>query len=150
MQKDKRISFQIHQTSRLIKRFLDSSKNKEYIEKTTGCHGHILGYIYENTDRDVYQKDIERAFNIRPSTATNMLKLMEKNGLIVRVSVENDARLKKIVLTKKAIDIHKFIERDLDEFENRLSKNITEQEREVFFTVLKKINNNIQEDDLND
>lgn len=34
-----------------------------------------------------------------------MLKLMEKDGYIKRVSVENDARLKKIVLTDKAIKL---------------------------------------------
>lgn len=150
MEKEKRLSFQIHKTSRLIRRFLDNSKKKECIEKTTDCHGHILGYIYDNREKDIFQKDIEREFNIRPSTATNMLKLMEKNGMIVRVSVENDARLKKIVLTKKALDIHNFIELDLDSLENRLSKNVTEQEREVFFKVLEKINNNIQEADIND
>ena len=35
---------------------------------------------------------------------TNMLKSLEKNGYIVRTPMENDARLKRIELTQKALD----------------------------------------------
>ena len=56
------------------------------------------------TEVDLRQKDFEQQFNIRRSTASNILALIEKNGLIQRESVPYDARLKKIVLTDKAIE----------------------------------------------
>ena len=63
---------------------------------------HVLRYILMSTlHRDVYQKDIEEEFQIRKSTATGILKLMEKHGFIRRESAQQDARLKRIVPTKK-------------------------------------------------
>lgn len=150
MDNKKKVFTEIHATSRLIKRVLDSGKNKPYIEKVTGNHGHIIGFIFINRDRNIYQKDIEKEFNIRPSTATNMLKLMEKNGLIERQCDENDARLKRIVLTKKAIDIQQFILRDFEMFNDMLTKGIDEKDLEVFFDVLDKVNNNLKEADADD
>lgn len=42
----------------------------------------ILNFLFRNEGRDVFQKDIEAEFNTRRSTATELLKQMEKNGLI--------------------------------------------------------------------
>lgn len=58
-------------------------------EELTPIQRHILKYILLNTlCRDVYQKDIEAEFQIRKSTVTGILKLMEKNGFIERVNSE--------------------------------------------------------------
>ena len=45
MEKEKQIHFQLHRTSRLIKRYLDNSHTKSYIDNVTGNHGYIIGYI---------------------------------------------------------------------------------------------------------
>ena len=74
-----------------------------------------------------------------------MLKLMEAKGLIERVSVPKDARLKKIVLTGKAIKIHKQIEKNIMDFEKQLSRGLSEEEMETFFRILDKIKNNMEE-----
>ena len=51
----------------------------------SGAQGNILNYILvESQNRSVYQKDIEQEFGLRPSTATETLKSLEKNGLIKR------------------------------------------------------------------
>lgn len=69
----------------------------------TAMQKHVLKHILlETLHRDVYQKDIEEEFQVRKSTVTGILKLMEKNGFIYRESVPWDARLKRIVPTKKA------------------------------------------------
>ena len=44
---------------------------------------------------DVYQKDIESFFKLRRSTVSSQLDTLEKKGLIQRVPVSHDARLKK-------------------------------------------------------
>ncbi len=52
----------------------------------------ILGYIFHQAPkRDIFQKTIEEEFDIRRSSVTSVLSLMEKNGLIERVSVCEDA-----------------------------------------------------------
>lgn len=63
----------------------------------------IINYISRNENQtDIFQKDIEKEFNIRKASATSALKLMEKNDLIIRVSLPTDARLKRIALTSKS------------------------------------------------
>ena len=68
----------------------------------TGVQSRVMHYILEHgQDGPVFQRDVEAAFNLSRSTTTNILQLMEKNGLICRESVAQDARLKRIVLTQK-------------------------------------------------
>lgn len=145
LDKEKQLHFQIHRTSRLIKRYIDSTHTKSYIDNVTGNHGYIIGFIYENRDRDIFQRDIEKEFNLRGSTVTNMLNLMEKNGLIERKSVDGDRRLKKIVLTEKALEIQQLVIRDFEKLEKTVSKGIDPKDIEVFFSVLNQINTNIKE-----
>ena len=144
---NRRIGFEIHRSSRLVKRYLDNDATKLYIDKLTGTHGWAIGYLHQNSDRDIFQKDFEQEFNIRPSTASNILSLIEKNGLITRESVPYDARLKKIVLTQKAIDIHQIIENSFEKLEDKLKDGISQEELEIFFRVIDKINNNVERND---
>ncbi|MBO7318559.1 MAG: MarR family transcriptional regulator, partial [Clostridia bacterium] len=70
--------------------------------------------------------------------------LMEKNGLITRESVPYDARLKKITLTRKAIEIHHTVESSFEKLEDTMHEGITPEELEVFYRVLDKINSNLE------
>lgn len=147
---DRRLSFELHRTSRIVKRYMDNDASKSYVEKMTGTHGWAIGFFYNNRDRDIFQKDFEKEFDIRRSTASNILSLMESNNLIKRESVSFDARLKKIVLTEKAIETQAVVERAFDRLENKMRECINEDELKVFFTVLDKINSNLERNDTQD
>lgn len=140
------IGMQVRMLSNLIRRDMEKSRIRAGIETPNGVHGWAIGYFYENRDKDIFQKDFENKFSIRRSTASNILKLMEKNGFIKRVGVESDARLKKIVLTEKAIQTHNFILEDIKQREERLLKGITPEELEVFYTVVNKFKANLEEE----
>ena len=144
---NKRLSFELHRSSRLVKRHMDNDASKRYVEKMTGTHGWAIGFFYHNRDRDVFQKDFEQEFNIRRSTASNILSLIEKNGLIKRESVPYDARLKKITLTQKAIDVQGVVDKAFENLEGTMRQGISEEELEVFFRVIDKINNNLERTD---
>ena len=146
----KQLGFEIHKTSRIIKRYADSDASKSYVDKMTGTHGWAVGYFYRNRDKDIFQKDFEQKFNIRRSTASAILSLMEKNGLILRESVPYDARLKKITLTQKALDVQAVVIDAFKRFEETMKQNITQEELDVFFTVLDKINNNMERKEVSD
>ena len=73
--------------------------------ETTGMQGWIIGFLHRNEDRDMFQRDVEAEFNIRRSTATGILQLMEKTASSAG-AVAYDARLKKLVLTPKALAVH--------------------------------------------
>ena len=144
---ERKLGFEIHRSSRLVKRFMDNDATKLYVDKMTGTHGWVIGYFYHNRDKDIFQKDFEQEFNIRRSTASNILALIEKNGLIVRESVPYDARLKKITLTKKAIEIQHIVESAFEKLEDTIQAGITPEELEVFYRVLDKINSNLERND---
>lgn len=144
---ERKLGFEISRTSRLIKRYMDNDASKSYVEKMTGTHGWAVGYFHRNRHKDMFQKDFEQEFDIRRSTASSILSLMEKNGLIIRESVSYDARLKKIVLTEKALEAQSFVEKNLARFEKTIQQNISDEELEVFFAVLDKINSNLERND---
>ena len=144
---NRRLGFELHRSSRLVKRYMDNDATKLYVDKMTGTHGWAIGFFYHNRDRDIFQKDFEQEFNIRRSTASNILALIEKNGLITRESVPYDARLKKITLTQKALDVQNVVEKAFESLEDTMKKDITEEELRVFFRVIDKINNNLERTD---
>lgn len=128
----------------LSKRYLDKNKSIKDEENLTSMQGWIIKYIFRNENRDIFQKDIENEFSIRRSTATVILQLMEKNNLIIRESVTYDARLKKIILTEKAIEFYNTIKKDILKFEEQLIKDISEEELKIFFKVIEKMKKNLE------
>ncbi len=147
MDREKDIGFAVRRLSNLIKRDVEKSKIRLGLDPVTSVNGWAIGYLFANRDKDIFQKDFENQFSIRRSTASNILKSMEQKGLIERISVESDARLKKIVLTEKAFEIHRKIMLEIEEREQRLRKNISEDELTAFFNVMKKLSANMEDKD---
>ena len=143
MQGIRQLGLEIRTLNNCVKRFVQSSKPPE-LQESTGVHGWAIRYFFVNRDKDIFQRDFEERFSIRRSTATNMLKLMEKNGIITRESVDYDARLKKIVLTEKAIEIHKKAVKNIEKIESILKSGITDEELALFYNVLDKIKLNLE------
>lgn len=104
------------------------ARRKENSDDLTGMQRWTLGFLKEHIGQDVYQRDIEEAFSISRATASNMLSVMERRGLIERMSVEHDARLKKLVLTEKAIDMLERVDADIRNMEARLTEGLDGQE----------------------
>ncbi|MEA4816763.1 MAG: MarR family winged helix-turn-helix transcriptional regulator [Lachnospiraceae bacterium] len=134
------ICFKIKNLAHLIKRNLNSSLPEE--SGLTGAQGFVIGYIY-NQGGEAFQKDLEKNFNIRRSTITCLLQLMEKNGFIVREFSPSDARLKKIRLTEKAEDAHKKIMEKIYEIDERIAYGISDKEKEMFLDILCKMEQNL-------
>lgn len=110
----------------------------------SGSQGNILDYILvESMKRKVYQKDIEREFGLRPPTASEVLKSLEKQELICRIPDEEDGRWKRIVFTKKAEKIHDALRREIEESEALLLQGISSDEQETFLRIAGKMLENL-------
>lgn len=110
----------------------------------TDTQSRVLQYIWEESaKREVFQKDIEDEFDIRRSSVTQIIQLLERDGLIVRESVERDARLKKLALTEKAIQIQEVMNGKVRELEAEMQKDISKEETEIFLKLLSKIKKNV-------
>lgn len=131
----------VSKLSNKLRRKLDmlSSRND-----FSGSQGRALHFLLAQTD-DIFQKDIEEEYGIRPSTATELLKQMERNGLIIRKPVSYDNRLKKIALTDKALMYKKQVIDDLTDLEKKLTKGISQENMKIFFEVIEKMMDNLSE-----
>ena len=144
MNRNNIICLEIRTTNNLIKRELDKSSFKDYVDKLTCMNGWVIAYLFDHADRDVYQKDIEETFSIRRSTVSKILKLMEEKGLIKREKVYHDARLNKLVLTDKATEIHKLAVKNMEETEKKVRAGLTQEEIDRFCNIAKKIQKNLE------
>lgn len=145
MDRSKDIGFVVRILSNQLKQQIDIGVSKCDIGGVTRMQCWVIGYLCDNVEKnDIFQKDVEIEFNIRRSTATGILQLMEKNGLITKEAVSCDARLKKIVLTEKALDVHRKIEHQITMVEQMISKDLTQEEIETFFRLINKISKNIE------
>jgi DNA-binding MarR family transcriptional regulator len=145
MKERNEIGFKVRILANLIKRDVEKSKSELGIDLPKGINGWAISYFFDNSDKDIFQKDFENEFSIRRSTASNILKTMEQNGFITRESVISDARLKKIVLTEKAINIHKSVLKSINEREERLRQNLSDQEIETFLEITDKLIKNMED-----
>ncbi len=75
---DKNITKRVNCLSTKIKREITNLSSISSVDDLSGVNSFIIVYIYKNND--VYQKDIERAFGITRSTASNIISLMKKKG----------------------------------------------------------------------
>lgn len=135
----------IKKLSNQLSRVLDHSPELKADNNVTGMQRWVIGYLAHGSKGDVYQKDIEKEFDIRRSTASGILRLMEENGLIKREPVSTDARLKKIVLTEKAKQFHQKIEVEVVKMEHIVTDSLTKEEVDVFLAVADKISHNLEE-----
>lgn len=137
------IGYELRSLNNLIRRYFEFSSHKKEIETITGNNGWIIGYLAENKNKDIYQKDIEDHFTITRSTASKVLGLMEQKGLIQRLSVAQDARLKKIVLTEKAKKIKGLMRSDVEKMEHTLMNGFTEEELRTLYMYIQRMKKNI-------
>jgi DNA-binding MarR family transcriptional regulator len=144
MMRKKPIGFELRCLNNLIMRKVENSPFKKQIDSITGTNGWIIGFLAENADKEIYQKDLEEQFSITRSTASKVLILMEKKGLIERRSVPHDARLKKLALTEKAWEISELMIEGANQIEKTLTEGFTEEELEYFYSYIQRMKNNIQ------
>lgn len=125
-----------------MERYLENYGNAS--REITHSQGRLISYLCENSDRIIFQKDIENHFNTRRSTVSVTLTTLEKSGYIKRVSVNRDARLKRIVATEKAMRLHHAICEEFDKFDIALVEGIEEKDIETFLKVISAIDNNVK------
>ena len=100
----------------------------------------ILIFVFQQSSkRDIFQRDIEEEFDIRRSSVTSVLTLMEKNELIKRASVSEDARLKKLVLTDKGVYIYKSIFNEIEEIECIISESLSAEEFDLLWGLIQRL-----------
>ncbi len=142
---EKRIGPEFKALGNIMKRYFESASSLKYVKSITGENTFILSYLAKNADEPIYQKDIEKRFSITRSTTSNVLSLMEKKHLIKRMPVENDKRLKQIVLTDEAKTLHADIVKEIEHFETTMRRGFKEEEVDKLLSFIDRIKTNLEE-----
>ena len=149
---EKIIAKNVNKTSYYIRRYICNMQSIIELENVSGTNVFIFVHLYNNKDKEIFQKDIEREFGMTRSTASNVLALMEKKGLVKRIPSLVDKRLKQVVLTDLGEEYSKRVKNELDSFNDKINACFNEKEKKELFDFLSRINNvvNKKEEDNND
>ena len=127
-----------------IQRYLHSLYNRKEFQDCSLMNMWVSDFLYDNREKEVYQKDVEEEFFINRATASKMLSLMEEKQLIKRTESDHDARLKKIELLPKGYELHElciYIRKKLD---HQLTKNISPEQIEMFKSICIRMISNME------
>lgn len=123
---------------------IEKQKNKDLQNlQLTSIQASVL--IYLLNEKDIKnQRDIEKRFSLTNPTVNGILNRLEIKGFIVRIVSKQDARNKEIHLTDKSLKLKKEMNSKVKKLEKNLINNISKEELELFYKVVKKINENIK------
>ncbi len=137
------IGRQINRISNYLRR--RSQKTQEKIG-LTNSQALVLDYIMASPN-SIYQKDIEKEFDLRSSSATQLICGMEEKGWIKRISDPNDKRLKEIVFTDDSKRVRDSIRDEICSTEKKLIKDISKEDLDIFMRVTNKMLKNLEEEE---
>ena len=139
----KTVGFQIKQLNLRLARTANNRIKKEKLTNIPEVQQWILSYLFDHQDQNVFQADLQRAFDLKPSTISELLARMQKNGLIVLIKAENDGRKKQIRLTKSSLNKAGQIDRTIESLEKNLTQGITPAEIAAFYQFAAKLKKNL-------
>lgn len=144
MRREDTVGFNVRSLANLFRRCLDAEIDSADESRPTGLQGWIVGYIHDHSETPVYQVDLENVFEVRRSTMTEILNGMEKNGLIIRLRDESDARKKRLQLTERATLFHSRVVHSIASIEHAATDHLTADELRQFCETTAKIKTNLE------
>ena len=87
----------------------------------------------------ISQEELTEILRIDKGTTARAIKKLEEENLVTRIKDEQDRRAYKVYLTEKAKSIESNIFEILREWDEKIVTNLTEEEKETFTRILKKI-----------
>ncbi|MCQ2969224.1 MAG: MarR family transcriptional regulator [Clostridium sp.] len=126
----------------IIHRTGASFLSKEFSKFNIGSGQYMyLINLYRNDG--LSQEELTEILNIDKGTTAKSIKKLEAEGLVVKIKDKNDKRINRIYLTPKALEIKDEFLLSINLWENMLTSNLSNIEKEQTLLLLKKITNNI-------
>lgn len=88
------------------------------------------------------QKEIQEKLNLRAASITGLVDTLCDKKFITRIQDNEDARAKRLYLTDKGREVEKISTDVLKELESTISSGLTEDEKIIFVSWLKKAYSN--------
>lgn len=91
------------------------------------------------------QAELADRLRIAPATAVRLVDRMERDGWVIRQSDPNDGRVKRVVMTEKALDVWESISRAARELLHQAYRGVHPAEIEMVKRVLERVRRNLEE-----
>lgn len=142
--KDKYIVYFISKTKKKMIKFIEKKLCENSLNDLIPSHGNILTALYEN-DGSLTMKEIADLIGKDKSTVTPLVNKLLKLGYVKKEKSKEDKRVTFIELTDKGREIESRYKAISNEVVTTAYKGFSEEEKEIFLRLLKKLSNNFNE-----
>ena len=130
---------------KIINNMLDSKANRDFRKWDLTCSQHaIIAYLFDHKSVETTQRDLEETFSLKNPTVTGLLNLLEKKGMIQRVTNPKDRRSNIIKLTEKSLALEKQLTASRKMAEEAILKGFTPDEKQQLESFMRRLMDNIQ------
>lgn len=88
-------------------------------------------------------KELEQSLRVAQSTAAGIVSRLEQKGFVVSFGDAADRRIKLARITPEGAECAQGARREMAAAEERLLSGLTETEREIFYTLLRKVRDSL-------
>ncbi len=143
--KDKYIIYFISKTKKKMSEFIERKLKEKNLNDLVPSYGNILTVLYDN-GRRLSMKEIGVLLGKDKSTITALINKLIKLDYVMKEKSKVDKRVTYIVLTKKAMEIEDKFNEISKSVNQTAYKDFTDEEKEIFLRLLKKLNTNFSEE----
>lgn len=141
---DKYIIYFISKTKKKMSEFIERKLKEKNLNDLVPSYGNILTVLYDNGGR-LNMKEIGVLLGKDKSTITALINKLIKLDYVMKEKSKVDKRVTYIVLTKKAKEIEDKFNEISKSVNQTAYKDFSDEEKEIFLRLLKKLNTNFSE-----
>ncbi len=141
---DKYIIYFISRTRKKMLKFLDHKLTEYDMTDIITSHGNILTALYDNGGK-LAMNEIAKIIGKDKSTVTPLINKLLQLGYIEKTQDEMDKRITFIVLSKQGYELKPKFDAISAQINETAYKDFTQEEKEIFLRLLKKLNTNFTE-----
>lgn len=105
----------------------------------------VLDFLFNSSQEEITQRDIEKALSLKNPTVTGLLKRLDENGFILVVPSNKDKRCKNVFLTEKAYDIQRRMDAERRKIDKMLTIGMSKKEVAALEKMLARVLYNVEE-----
>ena len=122
--------------------FLTEKLKKQGFNDFASSHGNIL--LQLNKNGQMTMSELAKAINRDKSTATVLVRKLEKEGFVSIINDKKDKRNKNILLSQKGMEYTKITTEISNELLSTFYKGFSNQEKQNFLEYLERIEKNFE------
>lgn len=121
-----------------------NANNSLRADNLTSAQAAVMITLNEQREHSMTLKELERELMLAQSTIAGTVARLASKGLVSYSDSEEDKRIKWVHLTGAGAECCRRATQHMEETEEKLLSGLTDTEREIFMSLLKKVNEAIK------